>query len=630
MVSDINKIYLDEIDAKSYKIEFQKMVLDISFEFMSINQESFDKKVNNLLGKVGSFFDVDRTYLFTLDYNNDTMTYSNEWCNTGINPEVGTIEEIPLGVFPWWLDQLNKNNLVYVEDVNVMPDEASAEQDQLYRQDVKSLVSVPIIVEGKIQAFIGIDSVTSTKKWTEENIELLYIMAKILSSGITHINYHKKIDFMAYYDALTGLPNHSLLTDRVNQGIFRASRQETLISIMFIDLDGFKMINDTLGHDQGDELLKQVSRRLLSVVRKNDTVCRLGGDEFILYINDYKDEDNLDIIASKVIGVFNKPFILRDQEHFITGSVGISQYPIDGDDVKTLIKNADMAMYKAKSLGKNQYQKCSNDLKNSTLETISLTNNLYGAIERNEMILYYQPQVNGLTGEILGVEALLRWNHPKCGFVPPFKFIPLAEKTRLILPIGYWVLKTACEQCKEWQDKGFKPIKIAVNFSVYQLNHPSIIEQIEDVLEKTSLQAKYLDVEITESLAMDTNGKIKETLETIKNLGVTLSIDDFGKEYSSLSRLKELPIDRIKIDMSFVQGIGISDKDEMITNAIVLLASNLGLETIAEGVETKEQMEFLNKTTCDQMQGYYFYKPMPAVEMEKLLTPNPLSNSNDK
>ena len=630
MVSDINKIYLDEIDAKSYKIEFQKMVLDISFEFMSINQESFDKKVNNLLGKVGSFFDVDRTYLFTLDYNNDTMTYSNEWCNTGINPEVGTIEEIPLGVFPWWLDQLNKNNLVYVEDVNVMPDEASAEQDQLYRQDVKSLVSVPIIVEGKIQAFIGIDSVTSTKKWTEENIELLYIMAKILSSGITHINYHKKIDFMAYYDALTGLPNHSLLTDRVNQGIFRASRQETLISIMFIDLDGFKMINDTLGHDQGDELLKQVSRRLLSVVRKNDTVCRLGGDEFVLYINDYKDEDNLDIIASKVIGVFNKPFVLKNQEYFITGSVGISQYPIDGDDVKTLIKNADMAMYKAKSLGKNQYQKCSNDLKNSTLETISLTNNLYGAIERNEMILYYQPQVNGLTGEILGVEALLRWNHPKCGFVPPFKFIPLAEKTRLILPIGYWVLKTACEQCKEWQDKGFKPIKIAVNFSVYQLNHPSIIEQIEDVLEKTSLQAKYLDVEITESLAMDTNGKIKETLETIKNLGVTLSIDDFGKEYSSLSRLKELPIDRIKIDMSFVQGIGISDKDEMITNAIVLLASNLGLETIAEGVETKEQMEFLNKTTCDQMQGYYFYKPMPAVEMEKLLTPNPLSNSNDK
>ena len=355
--SYINRIYISKMKEKNYKIAFQKMVLDISFEFMSINQENFDEKVNKLLGNIGSFFNVDRTYLFTINHNNGTMTYSNEWCNIGISPEVGTIEEIPIEVFPWWIDQLNKNNLVYVEDVNVMPAEASAEQDQLYRQDVKSLISVPIIVEGRIQAFIGIDSVTSTKRWTEENIELLYIMAKILSSGITHINYHKKIDFMAYHDPLTGLPNRLLLTDRVNQGILRASRQETLISIMFIDLDEFKMINDTLGHDQGDELLKQISRRMLSIVRKDDTVCRLGGDEFVLYLNNYKNEHNLDIIASKVIDIFNKPFILRGQEYFITGSVGISQYPKDGEDVEALIKSADIGMYKAKDLGKNQYHK---------------------------------------------------------------------------------------------------------------------------------------------------------------------------------------------------------------------------------------------------------------------------------
>jgi len=627
MSSSSNQLYIDKIKANNYLINFQKMVLDISFEFMNINQEKFDGKVNNLLGKMGSFFHVDRTYLFTINHNNDTMTYSNEWCNTGINPELSSIKEIPLDVFPWWLDQLNKNKLVHVEDVNNMPDEAISEQGQLYRQGVKSLVSVPIIVEGKIQAFIGIDSVKSTKKWSEENIELLYIMANIISNGISQVNSDKKIDFMAYHDSLTGLPNRLLLTKQVNQGILRPNCEETSIAIMFLDIDGFKMINDNLGHDQGDELLIQVSRRLLNAVSKSDSVSRLGGDEFTLYLNGYT--ENLDIFAAKVINLFKKPFILRNQEYFITVSIGISQYPIDGDDVNTLFKNAEVAMYKAKSLGKNQYYKYSNDLKNSTLETMLLTNDLYKAIERNEMILYYQPQVNGSTGEIIGVEALLRWNHPVFGFVSPFKFIPLAEKTRLILPIGNWVLKTACQQCKDWQDKGFNSINMAVNFSVHQLNHPGMIEQIEDILEETSLQAKHLEIEITESLAMGTHGRINETLEDIKNLGVNVSIDDFGKEFSSLNRLKELPIDKVKLDMSFVQSIGISDKDDTITKAIISLASDLGLKSIAEGVETKEQVDFLNQYKCDQLQGYYFYKPMPAVEIESLLSPILITNLDE-
>lgn len=430
----------------------------------------------------------------------------------------------------------------------------------------------------------------------------------------------EEITYLAYHDALTGLPNHLLLTDRLNQGILQAKRNETLISVMFIDIDEFKIINDTLGHDQGDELLKKLSIRLSKIIRKNDSVCRIGGDEFILYFNGYENEQDLDIIASKVMNIFKEPFYLKGQEYYITGSMGISQYPIDGENVETLIKNADIAMYKAKSLGKDQYQKCSNDLKHSALEVMSLTNSLYRAIERNEMLLYYQPQVNGATGEIRGVEALLRWNHPEYGFISPFKFIPLAEKTRLIIPIGYWVLKTACEQCKSWQDKGYKPIKMAVNFSVHQLNYPSITDQIEEVLEETSLKSKYLEIEITESTAMEYNGATKNILENIKKLGVDLSIDDFGKEYSSLNRLKELPIDRVKIDMSFVQGIGMNQKDETITKAVIVLASNLGLKTVAEGVETKEQKDFLTKRMCDELQGYYLHRPMPADELEKLLT----------
>ena len=483
-------------------------------------------------------------------------------------------------------------------------------------------------INGMLDSLEGLHNIVSEannvleEKVLERTKELEITNHRLEVEIIERQKIQEEITYLAYHDVLTGLPNRLLLSDRLNQGILQANRNEALISIMFIDIDEFKIINDTLGHDQGDELLKQFSTRLSNIVRKNDSACRIGGDEFVLYFNGYKNEEALDIIACKVMNIFKKPFFLRGQEYFITGSMGIAQYPIDGENVETLMKNADMAMYKAKSLGKNQYIKCSENLKDSVLETMSLTNSLYSAIERNQMILHYQPQVNGLTGEIIGVEALLRWKHPEHGFISPFKFIPLAEKTRLILPIGYWVLKNACEQCKAWQEKGFKPIRMAVNFSVHQLNYPGIIEQIKEILEETSLEAKYLEIEITESTAMDDNCKIKETLGKIKALGITLSIDDFGKEYSSLNRLKELPIDRVKIDMSFVQGIGISDKDETITKAVILLAVNLGLKTIAEGVETTEQMEFLNQRMCDELQGYYLYKPMPAAELEKLLVTN--------
>lgn len=295
---------------------------------------------------------------------------------------------------------------------------------------------------------------------------------------------------------------------------------------------------------------------------------------------------------------------------------------MDGEDIQTLIRNADMAMYKAKSLGKNQYVICSEQLKLKTAEEISLTNDLYYAIDRGEMLLHYQPQVKGATGEIIGVETLLRWNHPEHGLVPPLKFIPVAEKTRLILPIGYWVLRTACEQWVEWYNKGFKPIKMAVNFSGHQLNHPDIIQQIVEILSETSMAPEYLEIEITESVAMDHNHKVKERLDKIKEMGISLSIDDYGKEYSSLKRLKESAVNAMKIDMSFVQGIGINPKDEIIVKALVSMATSLGIDTVAEGVETKEQLEFLNQTCCVLLQGYYFHKPMPSDELGNLLVLN--------
>lgn len=359
-----NKIYVSKIKDNKNKVEFQKIVSDILFDFLDINQENFDWKVNKLLKEIGEFFHVDRTYLFTINPDNDTMTYSNEWCNRGINKEVGTIEEIPLDVFPWWIEELETKGMVYIEDVDEMPKEAREEQEQLHRQEVKSLVSVPVMVNDKIKAFIGIDSVLENTPWSTENIEMLNIMANILSSGFMKVKADKEIEYMAYYDNLTGIPNRLLFKDRVENAISLAERNEKFISIMFIDLDNFKSVNDTMGHDGGDYLLKEVSNGLSKRIRKTDTVARFGGDEFIILLNNIDNHNDISKIADNIMRVFSKPFIINGQEVFITASGGIATYPIDGEDSESLVKNADTAMYEAKYNGKNQYSLCTPDMKN--------------------------------------------------------------------------------------------------------------------------------------------------------------------------------------------------------------------------------------------------------------------------
>ncbi len=630
MKIDLSKMFIDK--PQNYLIEFQNRVLDIVFNFMSVDSTSYDKQVDKLLESIGTFFDVDRIYLFTIDDEYQTMTYSHEWCDTGVEPLIDTDAALGLLLesYPWWMEQLDRHGLVHVQDVSSMPPEASEEQKRLQKNDVKSIVSVAIKVKNKIVAYIGIDSVESTKKWTEEQIHLIHLMADILAKGIAQMNYAKEVNFLAYHDPLTELPNRVLLIKKLTEEIHIANQENTLIGLLFINVDEFKRINDTLGYLQGNELLKQIAQRIVQIDDQGSIVFRTDGDQFVICIKDYKEEANLDQLASQVVAVFKKPFILRGEQYMITASIGIARYPKDGNEPEELIRNAYMAMNKAKSLGKNQYQKSTLELQETVLETASLTNDLYRAIELDELLLHYQPQICNQTGEIVGVEALLRWHHPKYGFVPPFKFIPLAEESRLIIPIGLWVLETASNQWKLWQEKGYTPVRIAVNFSVHQLSHPRIINQIKKVLETTGIPPYYLEIEITESVAMGANTDMIDVLEEVKTLGVSLSIDDFGKEYSSLSRLKDSPVDRLKVDMSFVQGIGVNKKDEIIVRAIVLLADELDLETIAEGVETEEQLEFLKETACDELQGYYFHKPMPADELEQLLQPIDSTHSKNE
>lgn len=615
----VNKMYVAKMEENNYRIRFQEMNARISSDFITINKENRDNKINQLLSEIGEFFNADRTYLFLINHEEDTMTYSHEWCNHGINPEVNTIENIPLATFPWWIQELQTNKMVNIGDTKNMPKSAAEEQSQLIRQNVKSLVSVPVEGEDRIKGFIGIDSVKRHKKWLSEDIKLLNVLSNTLSDALTKLTSEKKIEYMAYYDDLTDLPNRFLFNERVNVSIKSSKERKNPIYVLFMDLDNFKSVNDTIGHDGGDYVLKAVAENLKARVRKKDTVARFGGDEFMILLNGVKNQNELCQIADNIMSIFSKPINIHGQEFFISGSAGISTYPTDGEDPETLIKNADTAMYEAKSKGKNAYEICTTNMKDQVQKDWIMSKDLYYALERQELAVYYQPQMDLSNKKITGLEALLRWKHPEFGMIPPKVFIPIAERNGLINNIGEWVLKTACSQNKQWQSMGLGKIKMAVNLSGIQFINPHISDQVQRVLKETGLEPQYLEIEITESIAIRETEFVVEVLNKLKKIGVSIAIDDFGTEYSSLSRLRMLPIDRIKIDMEFIHGIESNEKDKAITVTIIELARSLGLNVLAEGVETAPQLEFLSQKMCDYVQGYYYYKPMPAYEMEKIL-----------
>ncbi|MRH44495.1 EAL domain-containing protein [Aquibacillus halophilus] len=430
---------------------------------------------------------------------------------------------------------------------------------------------------------------------------------------------HEEIHHMAYHDFLTGLPNRRFFEDKLELELNKAKETNSKLAVLLIDLDRFKFINDTLGHDIGDRVLKEVSKVLKSCVSEKDMVARIAGDEFVIIISELTDDQRVINVATNIKEKLQFPFIINNYELFATSSIGISIYPDSGEDIKTLLKNSDVAMYLAKQNGKNHHEMYTSTMNINTSKTFSLQNDLRKALVKDQFELYYQPKVDAQTNQIVGAEALIRWHHPNRGLVPPDDFIHLAEELGLIVPIGEWVLRSVCRQLKLWQEEGYQSLKVSLNFSVRQLLQTDIVETISTVLQENRIEGKWLEIEITESMLIEQEAETLKTIEAIRQLGVHIALDDFGTGYSSLGYLRKYKFSTIKLDKLFVKDVHINEESAAITQFITNLSKQLNMNVVAEGVEYEEQLTILRQLKCDELQGYLFSKPKPVNEFEKML-----------
>ncbi len=499
------------------------------------------------------------------------------------------------------------------ENINmIIPELSYRDYDNFDINDKFIHMTKEIIGQRKDTSTLSID-LTVSKFYVEEK----YFFTIILRDITEQKRYEEMIRHQAFYDSLTNLPNRLLLKERIELEISRAKHTGQKVAVMFLDLDRFKLINDTLGHDIGDKVLKEIAKRLKSCVREDDITSRIGGDEFVILLPGITHEENVGRIANKILNTIKQPLIIDNHELYLTISIGITICPNDGEDDEVLLTNADIAMYRAKEKGKNNFQLYTPSLNAKALERLELENSLRRALEYKEFVVYYQPKVNTKTEKVTGMEALIRWQHPQWGLVPPQKFIPLAEETGLIVPIGEWVLHTACAQNKALQNAGFPPLTVAVNLSVRQFELQDLTKMVLKTLKETGLEPQYLELEITESIAMQ---NVKHTLDTIsklKAMGVKFSIDDFGTGYSSLSQLSSFSVNKLKIDKSFISKITEEKGNSIIASTVLALGKSLELGVVAEGVENEEQADFCKENNCDEMQGYFFGKPMSNENFEK-------------
>ncbi|WP_375470424.1 EAL domain-containing protein [uncultured Nostoc sp.] len=586
-----------------------------------LGEMNFETGIDRALAVLGEAAKADRAYLFQNHPHPATgeiaVSLRFEWTHSFIQPTHHHWQNQPYQAsgLARWHTVLSRG-----ESISGLTQKFPvAEQEFLIRDGIQSLILVPLRLENELWGYLGLADCTFERHWSRHEESTLLTMAASIISTQQRQQVEEKIRYQALHDLLTGLPNRLLFNELLSKTLPNATRNGESLAVIFLDLDRFKVINDTLGHTLGDQLLQNVTQRLKDLLRGGDTIARWGGDEFTILLPRVNDIEEVNQVAQRILQALEDAFHLQGHELYVTASLGIALLDDNSPDAETLIQHADAALYYAKDKGRNNYQFYSVSLSAKNPELLTLEKSLRYALERNEFTVYYQPRVNIITKEITGMEALLRWQHPEMGLVAPSVFIPLAEESGLIVPIGEWVLRTACSQNKIWQDAGLPPMMIAVNLSLKQFCQPKLVEIIAEALEQTGLEPRFLELEITETTAIENLNFTRTVLQNLQQMGVYISIDDFGTGHSSLSRLQLLPLHNLKIDKSFIQDLTQDVKVAHIIKAIVSLGHSLGLKLTAEGVEKEEELEFLKSINCEEVQGFLLYRPLSAKIATEIL-----------
>ena len=592
---------------------------DALLEWSRVDYENLDQAFNRATEISANTLDIARVSIWL--YNDD---YTSIHCHNLYVQNAGHEKGFELFKkdFPNYFKALESGKMIVVNQAR--EDERTNEftESYLIPNNIYSMLDAPIYYAGEIIGVVCHEYTNFVHTWSSQEQEFASAIASTASLSLEiqkRREMEKELEHQAYHDALTKLPNRSLFIDRLDQALKLAHRSKTILAVLFLDLDNFKEINDSLGHDAGDKVLIEIARRLNANLREMDTIARLGGDEFTLIVSGFEDTQFIHEVVLKLLNILQQPMNINDQELYATSSIGISIYPDDGKTSETLLRNADAAMYKAKESGRNSFEFYTHDMTERAFERVLMESNLRRALEQREFIIYYQPQYDASTNKVIGMEALLRWQHPEMGMISPAKFIPIAENTGLIIELDRWVMKTATQQVSQWHQSGLHPGRLSLNMATKQLEQKDLLEFIKTTLQQSNCKPEWIAFEITESQIMKDPQKAISLLVEISALGIEIAVDDFGTGYSSLTYLKRLPVDKLKIDRAFINELPHDDEDVAIVRVIIALSKSLKLSVIAEGVENQQQVDFLMAEGCSDIQGFFFAKPMPANEVEVLL-----------
>ena len=588
-------------------------------EWSQVDYENLDQAFNRATEISANTLDIARVSIWL--YNDD---YTSIQCHNLYIQNVGHEKGFELFKkdFPNYFKAVESGKMIIVDHAQEDVRTNEFTEPYLIPNNIYSMLDAPIYYAGEVIGVVCHEYTNCIHNWTSQEQEFASAIASTASLSL-EIQKRKKIEdaleHQAYHDALTKLPNRSLFIDRLDQALKLASRNQTLLAVLFLDLDNFKAINDSLGHDTGDQVLINIADKLNANLREMDTIARLGGDEFTLIVSGFEDSHFINDVVQKLYNIMQQPMHINGHELYATSSIGISVFPDNGETSETLLKNADAAMYKAKESGRNNFEFYTHDMTERAFEHVLMESNLRRALEQQEFIIYYQPQYDASTQKIIGMEALLRWEHSEMGMISPAKFIPIAEKTGLIVELDRWVMQTATQQVSQWHQSGLQPGRLSLNMATKQLEQKDLLEFIKTTLQQNKCKPEWISFEITESQIMKNPDKAISLLAEISMLGIEIAVDDFGTGYSSLTYLKRLPVDKLKIDRAFINELPNDEEDVAIVRAIIALSKSLKLSVIAEGAENKQQVDFLLAEGCPEIQGFFFAKPMPADDIEALL-----------